>query len=349
MTAVGSVTLRRMNLVCATCRLSACPLDDRLGLAEYVSPQAKRLACLAGGSWSFEKAAEHLQAFCGVQLSDEYIRELTLGTAAAVANFAMKAPEAVAPFQEAVGDVEFETDAVKVNTQDGWRDAKIAIFAKRPRGKSATIDEWATRVLPKPTARFAFAGIAESTTFAEGWEPTAKRLGIDPLTSDLTVLGDGAEWIWNRAAEVFPHARGVLDIFHAAEKMADTIQVLFDDAAVAATQRERGRTLLLGDGYAGLTDWLGELLGQPTLGGDGAALGGMMNYFAGHQERLNYVGRLHRGQSIGSGMVEGAAKNMIGKRLKANNARWCEGNVNRMGAIVSSMYSGYWDQFWEGN
>ncbi len=46
-----------------------------------------------------------------------------------------------------------------------------------------------------------------------------------------------------------------------------------------------------------------------------------MNYLKDHEGRLNYALRLKRGQSIGTGMVEGAAKNLIGKRLKANKAR----------------------------
>lgn len=338
--------LRRLNLVCRRCRDAVRPLDGRLGLTEYLSPQAKRLCCLAGGSWSFDRAAEHLRSFCGLHLSDELIRQTTLRAAGTIEAFATTAPEAVAEFAAACGDVEFETDAVKVNTVAGWRDAKIGIFAKRPRGAAATVADWATRTLPKPTARFAFAAIAESTTFASRWAPTATRLGIDPLSASLAVLGDGADWIWNRAHDAFPHAREVLDIFHAAEKIADTTKVLFAAATPAHEQRDRGRTLLLSDGYAGLTDWIGELLAQPACGGDGAALGSMLNYFAGHRERLNYAVRLRRGQSIGSGMVEGAAKNMIGKRLKANNARWCEPNVNRMGIICSAMYSGYWDKFW---
>ena len=94
---------------------------------------------------------------------------------------------------------------------------------------------------------------------------------------------------------------------------------------------------------------MGEVLGQSVPGGDGAALGEMMNYFAGHKDRLNYTLRLRRGQSIGSGLVEGAAKNMIGKRLKANNARWCEANVNKMGSVCSAMYSEYWDDYWQSN
>lgn len=349
MTAVGGLTLRRTYLVCGSCRLSACPLDDRLGLTEYLSPQAKRLCCLAGGSWSFDNAAKHLHSFCGLEVSDECIRQVTLQLAPKLEQFATTAPDAVAAFQAAVGDLEFETDAVKVNTLDGWRDAKIGIFATRPRGPAATLDEWATRTLPKPTARFAFARIAESTDFAELWSPTAKRLGIDPKSADLTVLGDGAEWIWNRAGEVFPNATEVLDIFHATQKLAEATNAWFTEPNPATEHYERGRHLLLGDGYAGITDWVGELLGQTPLVGAGDALGGLLNYLAGHQERLNYVLRLRRGQTIGSGMVEGAAKNMIGKRLKANNARWCEGNVNRMGAICSALYSEYWDNFWECN
>jgi hypothetical protein len=53
----------------------------------------------------------------------------------------------------------------------------------------------------------------------------------------------------------------------------------------------------------------------------GAALDELMSYLAAHTERLNYCHRLYTGQSIGSGMVEGAAKNPIGRRLKHNGAR----------------------------
>lgn len=332
-----------------SCRDSARPLDERVGLDDYLSPQARRLCCLAGGSWSFDRAEAHLHEFCGLRVSDELIRQATEQIAVRMGEFAATAPEPVAEFTAAKGEAEFETDAVKVNTVDGWRDVKIGIFAKRPRGEAAGTEDWADRKLPKHTARFSFAAIEESSDFAVRWAPAAVRLGIDPLSADLAVLGDGAEWIWNRTAEEFPKARHILDIFHAAEKIADTTKILFDDAAEATAQRERGRTLLLSDGYQGLTDWIGELTGLPSLGGDGAALGTMTNYFAGHRDRLNYALRLKRGQTIGSGLVEGAAKNMIGRRLKANNAEWTEENVNRMGVVCSAMYSGYWDSFWESN
>ena len=82
-----------------------------------------------------------------------------------------------------------------VDAKAGWKEAKIGIFAKRMRGESVATDRWADRKLPAPSARFAFARIAESTVFAAGWAPTAKRLGLDPRAGTIAVLGDGAGWI----------------------------------------------------------------------------------------------------------------------------------------------------------
>jgi hypothetical protein len=343
------IEVARTYFVCAGCGDSGCPLDDRLGLTRYVSPEALRLLCLAGASWSFDNASFHLREFAGIEASDELIRQTVLQEGPKMAALAQKAPEAVEPFAGAAGDAEFETDATKVNTKEGWRDAKIGIFAKRPRGPAVETSQWADRSLPKPSARFAFADITDSETFATDWAGTAKRLGIDPDSPQLSVLGDGAEWIWNRTAEQFVNAQQVLDVFHATEYVADAAKSFFGEGtAEAKAGRDRGIELLLSDGYAGVTEWVGELTQSPQ-GGDGAALGMMMNYLAGHQHRLSYALRLYRGQAIGSGMVEGAAKNMIGKRLKANNARWLEKNVKQIAPLCCALYSETWAAYWQSN
>ena len=156
----------RLYLVCvsSTCRDSAIPLDERLGLTTYVSAQARRLVCLAGSSWSFDTAQSHLKEFAGISVSDELIRQVTEGEAPKMQAYVESAPEAGTAFREAVGELEFEVDATKVNTVEGWRDAKIALFAKRLCGEPATSAEWATRKLPAPTARWALARIEDSET-----------------------------------------------------------------------------------------------------------------------------------------------------------------------------------------
>ena len=291
-----------------------------------------------------------MKSFCGLDACDEWIRKVAQAAGKKLAVWMDEAPAATEAFQAAEGEAEFETDGTTVNTMDGWKEAKIGIFAKRWRGESVETNRWADRKLPAPTARFAFARIAESIDFAAGWAPTARRLGLDPQGGTITVLGDGAGWIWNRAEEQFPGSPQVLDIFHALKYVGDGAKLLFGDGTPEAqAQADRGRDLLLADGYAGIEAWVGEMLGAEPKGGDGAALAGVLNYLKDHADRLKYALRLKRGQSIGTGMVEGAAKNLIGRRLKANGARWRMENVGKMAGLCSALYSDCWDVFWEGN
>lgn len=348
MTAIGTMELPRTDFVCPQCRDSGCPWDDRLGLDDSVSPEALRPIVLAGGSGPFDTARDTLRRFCGATVSDELIRPRSLREGPKLAAFAASAPAAAAAFQQAEGEVEFETDARKVNSVEGGRDTKIGMFVKRRPGEAATIAEWDSRELPRPTARFAIAAIADSEAFAGQWVPRAEQLGIDPQ-SRRSVLADGAEWIWNRAAEAFPNARGVLDIFHGREDVSEAATAYFGSAAEAVeAATARGRELLLGDGYEGVVEWVGEL-GLHPHGGDGASLGTMLNYLAGHQERLPDAVRLRRGQAIGRGLIEGAAKNPIGRRLKANKARWVPEHVNRIAGVCGAIYSGTWDAYWDMN
>jgi hypothetical protein len=347
---LGQVELARVNFVCGACRDSRVPLDHRLGIDGYVTAGARRLLSLSGASWSFAQARDRLRELCGVEASAELIRRVTEATGAKMAAWMPSDGAAGADFPAAAGEAEFQTDATTVNTLEGWRDMKMAVFAKRPRGASATTDQWADRNLPKPTACFAVARIAECSDFAADWGATAQRLGIDPDSPALTVLADGAGWIWNRAGEQFPHAAGVLDVFHAIEHVADTAKKCFGEGTVPAReQTDRGRALVLSDGYAGAVAWVGELSALAAPGFDGSAAGNLLNYFAGHQGRMNYALRLHRGQSIGSGQVEGAAKSMIGRRLKINSCRWRADNANRMAGALAALYSNCWARYWDMN
>src|SRR6185295_3078320 len=122
-------------------------------------------------------------------------------------------PGAGAGFAAAAGDLEFQTDGTMVNTWQGWREMRLGLFAKRPRGQPATADQWDTRRLPAPVARVLFGGIETAEHFGPRIRRWAARLGIrDPTT--VTVLGDGAEWIWNQGRQQLPGARGLLDIYH---------------------------------------------------------------------------------------------------------------------------------------
>jgi hypothetical protein len=345
MTSLGRSELLRTYFACPGCGQGGAHVDRLLGLDGFLTGQATRLVCLSGGRVSFAAAGTILEACCGWTVSDETIRLACEGQLGRIAEFAATS-EAAAKFSSADGAAEFQLDGTTVNTTGGWRDMKIGIFARREPGETATAVQWDDRNLPGPTARVAFAAIEPIEKFGPRIGVWASRLGLTD-TAAITTLGDGAAWIWNAAAEQLPGSGGVLDIYHAAEHIAEAGKKLFGEkSAEAKTFLEEGRGLLLSDGWAGLCDHIGATLTKtPELSGH-AALGELTGYFAAHTDRLNYAHRLHTGRSIGSGMVEGAAKNLIGKRMKQTGARWVVGNADAMASLCGLSYSDQWDLYW---
>jgi hypothetical protein len=345
MTALGAIVVWRVYFACRGCGLGSYSADRFLGLEGYLTRQATRLICLLGGRNSFAITEQLLIECCGWKVSDERIRRACEAESTRITDFRANSPVIPQVFVEAAGDIEFQTDAAKVNTTGGWRDMKIGIFARRERGEPATPAEWDERHLPAPSTRAAFAAIEAIDNFAPRWTEWAERLKIEDLTT-ITVLGDGAEWIWNAATRQFGGCHQLLDIYHAAEHIGTAAKRLCGEGTTADEWLNGGRQLLLSDGWAGLCDHVGQTLATDNSPHGRSAVDGLTAYFAAHTERLNYCHRLYTGQSIGSGMVEGAAKNLIGKRLKQTGARWVVDNVNDMAQLCCLTYSDHWAPYW---
>jgi hypothetical protein len=311
-----------------------------------MSRQAQRVVALAGASWSFDRAAKHLKEMCGWSVSDKKIREVCQKQAGQMAQWQREDSQAHEVFRAASGELEFTTDGTMVNTTEGWREMRLGIFAKRPRGVPATPEEWETRSLPATTARAAFAAIETSARFGRRWNRWTDRLGIrDP--SRISVLADGARWIWEESALHFLGAKEVLDIYHAVEQVAATAQKLYGegtDETRAWTDRARGR--VLAEGWPGIEAHLRETQKSMRKRSGRAALRKLKTYLGRQPEHLRYAERLREGRSIGSGQAEGACRHMISRRLK-NGGRWRVRRVNRMATLCATLYSDHWDSYWK--
>lgn len=294
---------------------------------------------LAGVQQSFRKGCDLLDALAGWTACHEVVRQACYRQADRLGEQRDAARPEAEPFREQAGQMEFQTDATKVNTLGGWRDMKLALFVRRVAGAAATAAQWDRRHLPEPTARFAFAAIEEAAVFSGRWWPWAERLGLGGAR--LSVLGDGAEWIWDHAGLRFADWVGVLDIFHASEWLAKLAKAgCGEGTAEAARWLAEARGALLRDGYCGLCEYAHGSAGWvPDRAGLEGALPGVLNYFAGHRDRLNYALRLRQGLPIGSGLIEGACKQMIGRRMKQTGAQWDVANANRMALLCSLAYA----------
>ena len=340
------MTLTREHLRCPRCGDCCHPLDGRLGLGGLLSPRAERLACLAAASWSFDVAADRLNELAGVALDGETLRRHARAAAGRLAQRREEAAPAGPPFAAAAGDFELLTDGVFVPTRGGWRELKLARVQKRPRGEPAAAAAWATRALPPPAASASFARLEGCDEFAGRWRGWAARLGLRSA-AELTVVADGAAWIWAAAAEQFPGAGGLLDVFHACQHVGAAAGVLFGEGTAAALGwSDRVRQALLADGWPGLCDALAPTLAGPLSAPGREAVDGLLAYFAAHTARVGYAGRLASGRSIGSGAVEGLARR-VGDRLKCPGRGWLERSVDPMAALVCTAQTSEWGALWD--
>jgi hypothetical protein len=346
LTSGGAVTLRRVYFTCRHCKIGVFPLDARLGITDSTSHQSQRLLCLAGSSWSFDRAAQHLRELCGLSVSDNKIRDVCQRHGTAAAAWQRSTPQAHEGFRKATGDIEFSTDGTSVNTWDGWREMRLGIFSKRHRGPSATPEEWDDRELPSPHVRMAFAAIENSERFGSRWGQWAGRLGIEDTTK-ISVLADGAGWIWQQAAMHFPGATGMLDIYHALEHVADAAKVVYGENTTRCERWiESIRMALLSGGWPIVRQRLRAAWLRTKQPSHRKTLQSLATYLGKHRWHLDDAGRLAEGRSIGSGQVEGACKHVIGRRLKQTGARWRVRRVNRMASLCCLVYSNHWDLYW---
>lgn len=345
MTSAGEVKLVRVYFECAPCRRSGYPLDDRLGVDGRYSRHAQRLICLAGASWSYDISSARLEEFCGLKVSDTTIRQVSQSHGAAANRWLRTEPEAVQEFREAQGEIEFTTDGTCVNTVEGWREMKVGLFSKRDRAEAALPEEWDSRTLPAPKTRIAFAAIEKSNDFGRRWKAWGKRLGLAD-TSAITVVADGAKWIWEEQLNHLRDAKGVLDIFHVLQHIAETGKILHTGAKQSARWCEAARDILLAEGWEGIKEFVRRDFERRTEL-EQRSINGLLDYLAPHQHHINYAGRLGEGLSIGSGQIEGACKNLIGRRIKANAARWKVRRANRMTGLCCIMYTDHWKTYWQ--
>jgi hypothetical protein len=302
------------------------------------------MAALAGMSWSFDKAQDHLWDFCHVRVSDDTIERVCQEEGIEVQKWMREAPQPAQAFTAAGGLVEFSTDGVKINTVDGWREMRISVWAKREACLPCVPEHWDQRVLHEPTVRLAICAIAKSHVIGASWQWFTTHLGLQETA--LSVLGDGAKWIWSESAKRFPsQSQWCLDIYHNSEHLHDCGKALLGQGPEARAWADDQVLYQLAHNGPALIERLREQ--RLTLAPEKqSAMDGLLGYLEDNRDSMWYRDRFQEGLPIGSGLIEGACKNMIGARLKANSARWRVRRAERIGALRCLDYSDQWDTYW---
>jgi hypothetical protein len=304
------------------------------------------MVVLAGSGCSFEEASRNLKELGHLQLSNDVVRRVCDEEGKAVQKWLNQSPEMKKAFDAAEGVVEFSTDGLKINTVDGWREIRQSVISKRLPALPVPAEKWDQRPLEPPTVRLAVCAIAHCDLIGSSWRRLAKLLGL-PRGLKMSVIADGAKWIWDQAAKRFidQNAQWVVDVYHA-------MLYLFAAAAAlgteAAEQWVHARIIeLIEMGGPVFIDHLKSTGPPEPSPGGAAAWAKLLNYLNDNRDSLWYGQRLKEGLPIGSGLIEGGGKNTLARRLKINSARWRVQRAERMGAIRCLQYSGQWETYWQ--
>lgn len=248
-------------------------------------------------------------------------------------------------FIKASGVTELMTDGTMVNTTNGWKEIRLIQASKRQLGDYANADTFSTRHLPKPMVVYCIGYLENAKRFASRWPGFAKILHIHNF-SELHFISDGAGWIWNACQKHFPNCQGCLDYYHGCEHISQCAEELFKDKVQKQEFYESCRMAMLREGWDGIKEVIDQYRQQISIYKWKNYLSKLHNYFEKRQNELTYRSRLANGYAIGSGEIEGACKQVVGRRLKQTGARWKIENLNRMLSIVCAVHNDAWDLYW---
>jgi 6-phosphofructokinase len=147
----------------------------------------------------------------------------------------------------------------------------------------------------------------------------------------LVVLGDGAAWIDQTVAELFPHARRILDFFHVAEHLWEVAHARFGEGTAAA---QRWMDAKLGQLKQGGWAQVCRALKQLRLTGAAAHTRDQtLGYLKRHATQLAYDEYQAAGLPIGSGAIEGTCKHLVTSRCKQAGMRWSTAGLDALLAL----------------
>jgi hypothetical protein len=351
-TSLGDVTVLRRYYASRDCDCKAVQWDDWAGIApgHKLTLQARRMVTLAGSGSSFDEAAQKLRELCHFEVSNDVIRRVCNEEGEQAAQWLAQASAPAQAITKAQGELEFYSDGVQVKTVEGWREMRVSVFAKRQACEPAEPAQWEQRTLEKPQCRVAWAAIAASEEIGASWEAMLHHLGLQN-TPRLSVLADGARWIWDEAAKRFKmlsNVEWVVDVYHVCEKLQNCAKEMFGvgspAAATWATAKVEQLIRMQGPAFIETLERERATATEQKLRGE---LDALIGYLSHNRDSLWYRERLAEGLPIGSGLVEGTCKNMIGKRLKLNNPRWLVPRAVNMAALRCLHYSELWQPYWE--
>jgi len=363
LTVVGPVEVSRPYFLCPHCHRGQFPADVELDMeGTEFSPGVRRMQAAVGQEAPFEQGRQQLKVLAGLDVTAKSVERISEAIGEDVARRQQREIQKAVQLDlpvlvgEPIPILYVQMDGtgipvVKKETQGrkGKIDGQPAHTREAKLGCAFTQTTWDKEGFPIRDP--------DSTTYTgaiETAEEFGKRLYVEAWNRGWSrakkkvVIGDGAGWIWNLAAEYFPSSIQIVDLYHARQHLWDVARKLYPhtQAHQKAWMKVHQKRLLDKGKIAKLVEALRSLASEnPAFAED---LRTEADYFATNAQRMRYPAFRKQHLFVGSGVIEAGCKSVIGSRLKRSGMFWAVRGANAILALRCCHLNGRFEDYWEG-
>jgi hypothetical protein len=169
-----------------------------------------------------------------------------------------------------------------------------------------------------------------------GWSRAAKKV----------VMGDGAEWIWNTAAQYFPGATQIVDLYHARQHLWGLAHKLYPNQEAGQRRWMMVHQDMLDGGK--IEDLVAALRSiDPSNPELAEKIRTETGYFESNAERMRYPEFRRQHLFVGTGVIEAGCKTVIGSRCKQSGMFWTVRGANAILALRCCQFNNRFEDYWE--
>jgi len=320
------------------------PLDEELELLPgMLTPHGHECLVRLSGWMPFKKAAEMLEDFMGIRVSQIVSQKYTQEAGAAYEQ--MQAAEVgwlekEMPVAEKGADkIQISADGAMVPLLHGqWAEVKTLVIGE----VQPAVEKNGERVVHTRNLSY-FSRKVNAEEFQRLALVEIHRRGVENAQAVAAIM-DGAEWEQGFTDYHCPRATRILDFPHAAEHVNHIGEFLHGEhTSESQTWLNERLHRLKHEGPDGLLLEFQNLRQQYP---QAEAIAGNLAYLEKRKEQMQYPLFQAQGWPIGSGIVESGNKLVVEARLKGSGMHWAGQHVNPMLAIRNIICSDRWKEEW---
>jgi len=320
------------------------PLDEKMGVTrcQGYSPLMSYLLAFFGSQTPYEQSAQQLSAVLGFSVSGTAVQRNTEKTGERIPvqpiriirDEQQNTPcdlmlvEVDGTLSPQITEEEGITGRESLKQPTEYKECNVVViekYKKKDEDEYRRIDRWTG-------ARY-----GKRVVFDQYLHQAGMKMG-QMSANEVVYLADGAKHNWEMQITNFPGACCILDFYHAMEHLNRFCSLLPEQRVKHKYARWKAM-IYDGDVY----HFIAELKQAVASVSDRDIAQKEINYFQNNRERMAYDVYRSKGFPIGSGLVEGSCKYVVGKRFKGSGMRWKKADNEavlrvRLAAINKTLY-----------